>query len=162
MGKDPSKSVAAHSGELHDTKRHQRVSHRGWGESHDHVHGTGQAHRRLSVTCCGLCFTSARSSKASAKVGRCWLRCNRAGKEVRVGVAQRALWAAATTVASNGSVNAMHDNFTPLGGLIPMWLMQLGEVVFGGVGSGLYGFVTEPGMGYRLRDQVKTQPPAAR
>ena len=47
----------------------------------------------------------------------------------------------ATTAASNGSVNAMHDSFTPLGGLIPMWLIQLGEVVFGGVGSGLYGML---------------------
>ena len=52
-----------------------------------------------------------------------------------------ALWASATTAASNGSVNSMHGSFTPLGGLIPMWLMQLGEVVFGGVGSGLYGML---------------------
>ena len=48
---------------------------------------------------------------------------------------------AATTAASNGSVNSMHDSFTPLGGLVPMWLMQLGEVIFGGVGSGLYGML---------------------
>ncbi|HEX8878330.1 MAG TPA: potassium-transporting ATPase subunit KdpA [Phycisphaerales bacterium] len=66
---------------------------------------------------------------------------NMEGKEARFGVANSALWAAATTAASNGSVNAMHDSFTPLGGLIPMWLMQLGEVVFGGVGSGLYGML---------------------
>jgi len=66
---------------------------------------------------------------------------NYEGKEVRFGVATSALWAAATTAASNGSVNAMHDSYTPLGGLIPMWLMQLGEVVFGGVGSGLYGML---------------------
>ena len=52
-----------------------------------------------------------------------------------------ALWATATTAASNGSVNSMHDSFTPLGGLVPMWLMQLGEVIFGGVGSGLYGML---------------------
>ncbi len=52
-----------------------------------------------------------------------------------------ALWATATTAASNGSVNAMHDSFTPLGGLVPLWLMQLGEIVFGGVGSGLYGML---------------------
>lgn len=63
------------------------------------------------------------------------------GKETRFGIAQSALWATATTAASNGSVNAMHDSFTPLGGLVPMWLMQLGEVVFGGVGSGLYGML---------------------
>ena len=59
---------------------------------------------------------------------------NMEGKEVRFGIANSALWAAATTAASNGSVNSMHDSFTPLGGLVPMWLMQLGEVVFGGVG----------------------------
>jgi K+-transporting ATPase ATPase A chain len=66
---------------------------------------------------------------------------NMEGKELRCGIAQTALWAAATTAASNGSVNALHDSFTPLGGLVPMWLMQLGEVVFGGVGSGLYGML---------------------
>ena len=56
------------------------------------------------------------------------------GKDVRFGIANSALWAAATTAASNGSVNSMHDSYTPLGGLVPMWLMQLGEVVVGGVG----------------------------
>ena len=66
---------------------------------------------------------------------------NMEGKETRFGVADSALWAAATTAASNGSVNSMHDSFTPIGGLIPMWLIQLGEVIFGGVGSGLYGML---------------------
>lgn len=66
---------------------------------------------------------------------------NMEGKEVRHGIATSALWATATTAASNGSVNAMHDSFTPLGGLVPLWLMQLGEVVFGGAGSGLYGLL---------------------
>jgi K+-transporting ATPase ATPase A chain len=66
---------------------------------------------------------------------------NMEGKEVRFGIATSVLWATATTAASNGSVNAMHDSFTPIGGLVPMWLMQLGEVVFGGVGSGLYGML---------------------
>ena len=66
---------------------------------------------------------------------------NMEGKETRFGIANSALWAAATTAASNGSVNSMHGSFTPLGGLVPMWLMQLGEVVFGGVGSGLYGML---------------------
>jgi K+-transporting ATPase ATPase A chain len=66
---------------------------------------------------------------------------NMEGKEVRYGIAQSALWATATTAASNGSVNSMHDSYTPVGGLVPMWLMQLGEVVFGGVGSGLYGML---------------------
>jgi K+-transporting ATPase ATPase A chain len=63
------------------------------------------------------------------------------GKEVRFGIASSALWATATTSASNGSVNSMHDSYTPIGGLVPMWLMQLGEVVYGGVGSGLYGML---------------------
>jgi K+-transporting ATPase ATPase A chain len=66
---------------------------------------------------------------------------NMEGKELRFGVAQSALWAVVTTAASNGSVNAMHDSLTPLGGLVPLVLMQLGEVVFGGVGSGLYGLL---------------------
>jgi len=66
---------------------------------------------------------------------------NMEGKEVRFGITNSALWATSTTSASNGSVNSMHDSYTPLGGLMPMWLMQLGEVVYGGVGSGLYGML---------------------
>ena len=66
---------------------------------------------------------------------------NMEGKEVRFGIANSALWATATTSASNGSVNSMHDSYTPMGGLVPMWLIQLGEVVYGGVGSGLYGML---------------------
>jgi K+-transporting ATPase ATPase A chain len=66
---------------------------------------------------------------------------NMEGKEARFGVVNSALWATATTAASNGSVNSMHDAYTPLGGLVPMVLMQLGEVIFGGVGSGLYGLL---------------------
>ncbi|WP_315111742.1 potassium-transporting ATPase subunit KdpA [Clostridium intestinale] len=66
---------------------------------------------------------------------------NMEGKEVIHGVGQSALWGTATTAASNGSVNSMHDSFTPLGGMILMFLMQLGEIVFGGVGSGLYGML---------------------
>ena len=66
---------------------------------------------------------------------------NLEGKEVRFGPVESALWAAATTAASNGSVNSMHDSFTALGGLVPLFLMMLGEVVFGGVGSGLYGML---------------------
>ena len=63
------------------------------------------------------------------------------GKEVRFGVPNSALWATATTAASNGSVNSMHDSFTPMGGMVTLVMMQLGEVVFGGVGSGLYGML---------------------
>ena len=66
---------------------------------------------------------------------------NMEGKEARFGIVSSAIWATATTAASNGSVNSMHDSYMPLGGLIPMWLMQLGEVIFGGVGSGLYGML---------------------
>jgi K+-transporting ATPase ATPase A chain len=66
---------------------------------------------------------------------------NMEGKEVRFGITNSALWATATTAASNGSVNAMHDSFTPLGGMIPIIMMQLGEIIFGGVGSGLYGML---------------------
>ncbi len=66
---------------------------------------------------------------------------NMEGKEVRFGVASSALWAVATTNASNGSVNSMHDSFTPLGGLVPLFNMQTDEVIFGGVGSGLYGIL---------------------
>jgi K+-transporting ATPase ATPase A chain len=66
---------------------------------------------------------------------------NMEGKEARFGVTASALFAAVTTAASCGAVNAMHDSFTPLGGMVPMWLIQLGEVVFGGVGSGLYGML---------------------
>jgi K+-transporting ATPase ATPase A chain len=66
---------------------------------------------------------------------------NMEGKEQRFGLASSALWATATTAASNGSVNAMHDSFTPLSLITPLMLMHLGEVVFGGVGSGLYGML---------------------
>ena len=67
---------------------------------------------------------------------------NMEGKELRFGVARSALFAAATTATSTGAVNAMHDSFTPLGGLVPMFLMGLSETILGGVGSGLYGMLT--------------------
>lgn len=66
---------------------------------------------------------------------------NMEGKEVRYGIPNSSLWATVTTAASNGSVNSMHDSFTPLGGLVPLVMMHFGEVVFGGVGSGLYGML---------------------
>lgn len=66
---------------------------------------------------------------------------NMEGKELRFGPVNSALWATVTTAASNGSVNSMHDSFTPLGGLVAMVMMMFGEVVFGGVGSGLYGML---------------------
>lgn len=66
---------------------------------------------------------------------------NMEGKESRFGIATSATWATFTTAASNGSVNSMHDSYTPLGGAIPMLLMMLGEVVFGGTGCGLYGML---------------------
>src|SRR4029079_11048738 len=70
-----------------------------------------------------LAAAGADQSPSSASCGG-----NMEGKEVRFGIANSALWATATTAASNGSVNSMHDSFSPLGGLIPMWLMQLGEI----------------------------------
>src|SRR5690348_4292640 len=66
---------------------------------------------------------------------------NMEGKEVRFGIANSSIWAVATTDASNGSINSMHDSYTPLGGLIPIINIQLGEIIFGGVGSGLYGML---------------------
>ena len=66
---------------------------------------------------------------------------NMEGKETRFGIATSSAWAAFTTAASNGSVNSMHDSYTPLGGMVTMLLMQLGEVIFGGVGCGLYGML---------------------
>jgi K+-transporting ATPase ATPase A chain len=63
------------------------------------------------------------------------------GKEVRFGIANSSLWEVATTAASNGSVNSMHDSFTPLGGMMALIMMQLGEIIYGGVGSGLYGML---------------------
>ena len=66
---------------------------------------------------------------------------NMEGKEARFGIVNSALWATATTAASNGSVNAMHDSFTALGGLVPLFSMMTGEVIFGGVGAGFYGML---------------------
>ncbi len=63
------------------------------------------------------------------------------GKESRLGIAASALWATTTSAASNGSVNAMHDSFSPLGGMVPLFNMMLGEIIFGGVGAGLYGML---------------------
>lgn len=67
---------------------------------------------------------------------------NLEGKEIRFGTEWSSLWTVSTTSASNGSVNSMLDSYTPIGGLIPMFLMQLGEIIFGGAGSGLYGMIT--------------------
>lgn len=66
---------------------------------------------------------------------------NMEGKESRFGILATSMFSVVTTAASCGAVNAMHDSFTALGGMVPMWLMQIGEVVFGGVGSGLYGML---------------------
>ena len=66
---------------------------------------------------------------------------NMEGKEARFGIANTALWATVTTDASCGAVNSMHDSFTPLGGMVPLVNILLGEVIFGGVGAGLYGMV---------------------
>lgn len=91
----------------------------------------------------GLCLWSESNSYAGEPAGKAGLTCpvNLEGKEIRFGIVNSVLWATSTTAASNGSVNCMHDSMTPLGGMIPMLLMQLGEVVYGGVGSGLYGMI---------------------
>jgi K+-transporting ATPase ATPase A chain len=83
----------------------------------------------------------AAGNPALARLGADPAGANMEGKEVRFGTANSALWATATTSASNGSVNSMHDSYTPLGGLVALTMMMLGEVVFGGVGSGLYGLL---------------------
>ncbi len=94
------------------------------------------------VACAGVAiWAEARPNPALAGLPLDHTAGNLEGKELRFGAGASALWAAATTAASNGSVNSMHASFTPLGGLVPMVLMQLGEVIFGGVGSGLYGML---------------------
>jgi K+-transporting ATPase ATPase A chain len=86
-------------------------------------------------------WSEAAGNPAFARMGVDPTGGNMEGKEVRFGVANSALWATVTTDTSCGAVNGMHDSFTPLGGMIPMINMQLGEVVYGGVGSGLYGML---------------------
>ncbi|MBI5163454.1 MAG: potassium-transporting ATPase subunit KdpA [Magnetospirillum sp.] len=86
-------------------------------------------------------WAEAQANPALVAAGMDPLMGNMEGKEVRFGIANSAIWATATTAASNGSVNAMHDSFMPLGGLVPMINMLLGEVIFGGVGAGLYGML---------------------
>jgi K+-transporting ATPase ATPase A chain len=95
-----------------------------------------------------LCYVSERSGTpqlvaAGADITPSATQCggNMEGKEVRFGIANSTLFATMTTGTSCGAVNSMHDSFTPLGGLVPLWLIELGEVVFGGVGSGLYGML---------------------
>ena len=78
---------------------------------------------------------------------------NMEGKEVRFGIANTALWATVTTDTSCGAVNGMHDSFTPLGGMVPLVNMSLGEVIFGGVGSGMYGMVV-----FRRADRLHCRP----
>lgn len=96
----------------------------------------------VMVAALGAClYSEFQTHPKLADLGVSTANGNWEGKEVRFGIANSAIWATATTCASNGSVNAMHDSFTPLGGLVPMVLMQLGEVIFGGVGSGLYGML---------------------
>jgi K+-transporting ATPase ATPase A chain len=89
-----------------------------------------------------LCYAAEQSGNpAFDRLGVDQTGGNMEGKEVRYGIANSTLWAATTTAASNGSVNSMHDSYTPLGGLVPLFLMQFSEVIFGGVGSGLYGML---------------------
>ena len=92
----------------------------------------------------GLALTVPQEHSASAAMAAAGVPTsaqNLEGKEVRIGVDESALWAVATTDASNGSVNSMHDSYRPLGGVAPMFNMAIGEVIWGGVGSGLYGMI---------------------
>jgi len=94
-----------------------------------------------------LCFASEQAgnpvlNRATAGAhGEALADGNMEGKEVRFGVLNSTLWASACTATSNGSVNSMHDSYTPMGGLVPLWLIEFGEVIYGGVGSGLYGML---------------------
>jgi K+-transporting ATPase ATPase A chain len=98
----------------------------------------------LVLMCAGLALTvpsEHHASQAMETAGVSSSAVNMEGKEVRYGPDQSGLWAVATTDASNGSVNSMHDSYNALGGLAPMFNMGIGEVIFGGVGSGLYGMI---------------------
>ncbi|MGN1369811.1 MAG: potassium-transporting ATPase subunit KdpA [Aristaeellaceae bacterium] len=96
----------------------------------------------LLVAAVGFCALSEHAGTPQlAQDGAVANPVNMEGKEARFGIPTSVTWATWTTAASNGSVNSMHDSYTPLGGLVPMLLMQLGEVVFGGVGCGLYGMI---------------------
>ena len=96
----------------------------------------------LFVAALALCYGAERfGNPLIAALGVDASAGNMEGKEVRFGVVNSTLWATATSAASNGSVNAMHDSFTPLGGLVPLFQIMTGEVVFGGVGAGFYGMV---------------------
>ncbi|WP_337997785.1 potassium-transporting ATPase subunit KdpA [Oleispirillum naphthae] len=96
----------------------------------------------MFVVCVSLAaWAESQANPALTVAGMDSLVGNMEGKEVRFGIANSAIWATATTAASNGSVNAMHDSFMPLGGLVPLVDILLGEVIFGGVGAGLYGML---------------------
>lgn len=102
----------------------------------------------IFIAALSICFVAEANGnpvmqKLGADIKANPLQCggNMEGKEVRFGIVNSAIWAIATTCASNGSVDSMHDSFTPLGGLMPMLMMQLSEVIFGGVGCGLYGML---------------------
>jgi len=99
----------------------------------------------MFIICIGGVFTAWHFEQAGnpihQQLGIAQAGGNMEGKEVRFGILNSSLFATLTTDASNGAVNAMHDSFTPLGGLVPMVNIQLGEIIFGGVGSGLYGML---------------------
>lgn len=93
------------------------------------------------LSCIGTLYFEHKGNPLFAQYGVQAGSPNLEGKETRIGVTDSAIWATATTAASNGSVNAMMESFTPMGAFFPLLLMQLGEVVFGGVGSGMYGML---------------------
>ena len=97
--------------------------------------------RDVSRWCFGLFVGGSQRQSDSSKTRRRFAGGNMEGKEVRFGILDSALFATVTTDASCGAVNSMHDSFTPLGGLVPLFNIQTGEVIFGGVGAGLYGML---------------------
>lgn len=95
----------------------------------------------MLIAALSVCYIAEKHGNPLMPAGVVQVDGNMEGKEVRFGVANSTLWATTTTAASNGSVNSMHDSYTPIGGMMPMFLLMTGEVVFGGVGSGFYGIV---------------------
>jgi potassium-transporting ATPase potassium-binding subunit len=101
-------------------------------------HGICLLAAMLAILLTGFCVAWWSETRVNPMIGSpCWME----GKETRFGVMNSVLWGCATTAASNGSVNSMHDSMSPLGGMVPMCNMMMGEVVFGGVGAGLYGMI---------------------
>ena len=112
-----------------------------WIKRKDHGRGLFIVMTVFLVLGMGICYSSERITPSAPGQRALVVGGNMEGKEMRFGIPQSVIWATATTAASNGAVNAMHDSFRPMGGFVTMAMMALGEVIFGGVGSGLYGMI---------------------